>query len=104
MSSLIAILMDYYSLTPGEKTGEFISSVTPLAEVTAWIISTFSILFSSYIWSKMYVILRKQQLILIPLTALFLIDRGALNHILQSFEGQEIMQRKHYNYAGVAIL
>ena len=101
------MLTDYYSLTPGEKTGEFISSVTPLAEVTAWIISriisTFSILFSN-IWSKMYVILRKKQLILIPLTALFLIDRGALNHILQSFEGQEIMQRKHHNYAGVAIL
>lgn len=66
VSSLITMLMDYYSLTPREKIGELISSATSLAVVKTWIISTFCILFSSKTWSKMYVVLRKQ-LILISL-------------------------------------
>lgn len=79
------MLMEYYILTPGEKIGKFTSSPTPLAEVTAWVISritsTLCIIFYFEIGSKMYIILRKQ-LILIQLIALFIIDRGALNHII----------------------
>lgn len=106
MSSLIAMLMDYCSLIPREKIGEFISSVTSLAVVETWIISTFCIFFSSKIWSKMYEVLRKK-------TANFNLTNCSFpywqkcsepHHILQSFEGQEIVQRKHHNYAGVAIL
>lgn len=69
-----------------EKIGVFISSVTSLTAVTAWIISriisTFCILSASKIWYKIYIILRKQQLILIPLIAIFHIDGGAPKHVI----------------------